>query len=132
MKKIKELSLLVFLLTFIIIVSVWTTSAAAEGPKYDLSKMKQRQVPAYCGDTGFMFETSLELFNELPIAGAEVRTAGMPDAPIIGIITLTYNEDRGSGTVMMTIPAIGETCVLAYGMNWQFYNEIHVEGNESK
>tara|TARA_B100000902_G_scaffold389176_1_gene435902 strand:- start:544 stop:906 length:363 start_codon:yes stop_codon:yes gene_type:complete len=120
MKVIKELRLLIFLLTFIIIVSVATRTGAEEPKMYDTEQMTLRSVPTYCGYTGFMFDTSMNKFNEIPIAGAEVRSAGVPDAPVLGIITITYNEETGSGTVMMTIPAIGETCILAHGLNWNF------------
>ena len=33
---------------------------------------------------------------------------------------------------MMTIPDTGETCILGYGVEWEFYNDILAEGNASK
>ena len=104
-------------------------------PLYDKGKLQVRQVPLYCGYTGFIFQTAFETFGEQPIAGAEVRAKGNPESPVIGLLTFTYNKDNNNGTFMMTIPDTGETCVLGYGMNWEFFpvlKEILDEGNESK
>ncbi len=103
-------------------------------PLYDKGKLQVRQVPLYCGSTGFIFQTAFETFGEEPIAGAEVRAKGNPEAPVVGLLTFTYNKNVNNGTFMMTIPATGETCVLGYGMNWEFFpalKEILDEGNES-
>ena len=55
------------------------------------------------------------------------------------MITFTYNPKWNKGTLLMTIPETGETCILGYGVNWEFYNgfepsgrQILDEGNESK
>ena len=56
MKIIKDLRLLIGLLTFIVIVSITTDTKA--NPYYDPAQLTLRQVPIYCGDTAFMFETS--------------------------------------------------------------------------
>ena len=58
---------------------------------------------------------------------------------LLGIISFSYNEETNSGTLMMSMPTSGETCLLAYGLNWTFFNEtllgnkqILDEDNESK
>ena len=104
-------------------------------PLYDKGKLQVRQVPLYCGYTGFIFQTAFETFGEQPIAGAEVRAKGNPESPVIGLLTFTYNKDNNKGTFMITLPDTGETCILGYGMNWEFFpvlKEILDEGNESK
>ena len=108
-------------------------------PQYDLNFLTPRSVPLFCGDTGFVFQTAFELFGEYPLAGAEVRSQGKLENPVVGVITFTYNPKWNKGTLLMTIPGTGETCVLGYGVNWKFYNgfepsgkQILDEGNESK
>ena len=104
-------------------------------PLYNKDQLKIRQVPLYCGYTGFIFQTAFETFGEQPIAGAEVRAKGNPESPVIGLLTFTYNKDNNKGTFMITLPDTGETCILGYGMNWEFFpvlKEILDEGNESK
>ena len=104
-------------------------------PLYNTDQLKIRQVPLYCGYTGFIFQTAFETFGEQPIAGAEIRAKGNPETPVIGLLTFTYNKDNNKGTFMITLPDTGETCILGYGMNWEFFpvlKEILDEGNESK
>ena len=47
----------------------------------------------------------------------------IPSGEILGLLSFSYNEETNSGTLMMTIPASGETCLLGYGLNWTFFNE---------
>ena len=97
--------------------------------------MTPKPVPLYCGDTSFVFQTAFELFGEVPIAGAEIRSAGDLNNPIIGVLTFTYNKEWKKGTLMMTLPSQFETCILGYGVNWEFFpplKKILDEGNESK
>ena len=62
-------------------------------PLYNTDQLKIRQVPLYCGYTGFIFQTAFETFGEQPIAGAEIRAKGNPETPVIGLLTFTYNKD---------------------------------------
>ena len=94
--------------------------------------LQVRSVPLYCGETAYVFQTAFEMFGEKLIAGAKVKRQGILEAPTIGILSFTYNETRETGTLMMTIPDTGETCILGYGVEWEFYNDILAEGNASK
>ena len=122
--------------TFIgIVYTVFNSLQAEEKPNYDLTQLIPKPIPLYCGDTSFVFQTAFEIFGEVPIAGAEVRSAGDLTKPVIGVLTFTYNEQWNKGTLMMTIPSTFETCILGYGVNWEFFpelKEILDEGNESK
>ena len=118
-----------------IVYTILNSLQAEEEPKYDLTQLTPKPVPLYCGDTSFVFQTAFELFGEVPIAGAEVRSAGDLNNPIIGILTFTYNKEWNKGTLMMTVPSQFETCILGYGVNWEFFpplKEILDEGNESR
>ena len=121
----------ILIILFLAIVYTGLNSLQAEEkPNYDL-----KPVPLYCGDTSFIFQTAFEIFGEVPIAGAEVRNAGDLNNPVIGVLTFTYNKEWNKGTLMMTLPSQMETCILGYGVNWEFFpplKEILDEGNESK
>ena len=103
-----------------------------EGQKPLYLDLQVRQVPLFCGETSYVFQTAFEIFGEKLIAGAKVKRQGILEAPTIGILSFTYNETRETGTLMMTIPDTGETCILGYGVEWEFYNDILAEGNASK
>jgi len=101
-------------------------------PQYDSRKMVQQQIPVFCGDTSFMFETSSKLMEESQILVGEVRRGGTPYGEIIGILSFGHSIERDSGTFFMTIPGLGPngeslTCILGYGMNWVFFDD---EGNK--
>jgi len=104
-----------------IVYTILNSLQAEEKPNYDLTQLTPKPVPLYCGDTSFIFQTAFELFGEVPIAGAEVRSAGDLNAPIVGILTFTYNKEWNKGTLMMTLPSQFETCILGYGVNWEFF-----------
>ena len=96
--------------------------------KYDLNRLIQQQIPVYCGDTGFIFETSSKLMEESQILVGEVRKGGTPYGDVIGILSFGHSIERDSGTFFMTIPGIGPngesmTCILGYGMNWKFFDD---------
>ena len=93
-------------------------------PLYDMSQLKLQQLPMYCGDTAFIFQTAFEIFGEIPIAGAEVRNKGDLNSPVAGILTFTYNEHLNKGTFMITVPRTMQTCILGYGVNWEFFENF--------
>tara|TARA_B110000967_G_C18727544_1_gene480915 strand:- start:413 stop:826 length:414 start_codon:yes stop_codon:yes gene_type:complete len=99
----------------------------------------QVNVPLFCGETAFMFQTSANKMGEVPLMAGEVRELSSQNGKLLGIISFSYNEETNSGTLMMSMPTSGETCLLAYGLNWTFFNEtllgnkqILDEDNESK
>ena len=96
--------------------------------KYDLNRLVQQQIPVFCGDTGFIFETSSKLMEESQILVGEVRNGGQPFGNVIGILSFGHSAERNSGTFFMTIPGIGPngesmTCILGYGLNWKFFDD---------
>ena len=97
-------------------------------PQYDSRKMVQQTIPVFCGDTGFMLETSSTLMEESQILVGEVRKDGTPYGDVIGILSFGHSIERDSGTFFMTIPGLGPkgeslTCILGYGMNWKFFDD---------
>ena len=104
-----------------------------EQPKlYDLNRLIMQQIPVYCGDSTFMFETSSRLMLESQILVGEVRKGGQPFTELLGILSFGHSAERNTGTFFMTIPGIGPngesmTCILGYGSNWSFFDD---EGNK--
>ena len=98
--------------------------------KYDL-KLFTKQIPIYCGDTGFILDTSAQVMLESQILIGEVRQGGQPFGDVMAFYHLVIVYERNSGTFFMTILSIGAngesmTCILGYGMNWKFFDD---EGN---
>ena len=99
--------------------------------KYDLRQLFTKDIPVYCGETQMVLDTSAQIMLESQILIGEVRQGGQPFGDVIGILSFGHSVERNSGTFFMTIPGIGAngeslTCILGYGMNWQFFDD---EGN---
>ena len=99
--------------------------------KYDLRQLFTKEIPVYCGETQMVLDTSAQIMLESQILIGEVRQGGQPFGDVIGILSFGHSVERNSGTFFMTIPGIGAngesmTCILGYGMNWQFFDD---EGN---
>ena len=96
--------------------------------KYNLDRLYQQNIPAYCGETNFVFKTSENLMLESQILVGEVRVQGQPENDIIGILSFGHSVERNSGTFFMTLPGVGPmgtsiTCIIGYGLNWQFFDD---------
>ena len=133
MKKIYKhlVALTVIFVTMLIMGIIYSVQNTAKADHIPTFALKERQVPVFCGDTAYVFQTAFETFGEQLIAGAKINEGGQPDTKVIGVLSFTYNPDLHTGSLMITIPDTGETCILGYGRDWEFYG-ILAEGNVSK
>ena len=110
-------------ITIIIILFCFIYNSLNAKDHWDQDQLKQVSVPLFCGETSFMFQTSTNKMGEVPLMAGEIREFSIPSGEILGLLSFSYNEETNSGTLMMTIPESGETCLLGYGLNWTFFNE---------
>ena len=101
------------------------------GPVYDY--LEPTPVPLYCGETAKVFATTTIDFRMKMLGYSEVRNEGRKDGKLLANISIWYNPEKDNGVVFMTFEEydIG-TCILGYGVEWEFYNDILAEGNASK
>tara|TARA_B100000768_G_C10919031_1_gene224828 strand:- start:33 stop:440 length:408 start_codon:yes stop_codon:yes gene_type:complete len=131
LKTILKITIIITLFCFI-----YKSLNANEHSEY--KELEVLKVPLYCGETSFVFTTSLNIFDETPVMAGEVRYGAMPDGELLGILSFGYNELTNRGTLFMTLPTSGQTCLLGYGLNWTFFNDtimgkkILDEDDESK
>tara|TARA_R100000656_G_scaffold121957_1_gene97252 strand:- start:111 stop:482 length:372 start_codon:yes stop_codon:yes gene_type:complete len=119
---------LLILLWILIPLSVYSsiTSALNEEiadintPAIDVSQLEQKNMQLWCGDDEYMFNTIEKTFKEKPIAVGEVRIGGKLDNPVVGMLVFTYNAFTNRGTMLLSIPEAGKTCLLSHGVNWSF------------
>jgi len=130
----KTIKLIIIVIFFLFI---YKSLDANEHPEYK-EQLEVLKVPLYCGETSFVFTTSLNIFDEMPIMAGEIRYGARPDGELLGILSFGYNELTNRGTLFMTLPTSGQTCLLGYGLNWTFFNDtimgkkILDEDDESK
>ncbi len=86
----------------------------------DTSPLEQKNIQLLCSNDEYMFNTIEKTFKEKPIAVGEVRFEGKVDNPLMGMLVFTYNAFTNRGTILLSVPETGETCLLAHGVNWTF------------
>ena len=145
MKKIYKhiLALTVIFVTLLImgiIYSVTNTAKANEHPVFPPDSMQQTMSPIFCGEANVVYGHATNIFKQEPIAWANVPSKGDPNTPAIAWLSFWYSEETNTGSMFLTVLQNGETCLMGYGMKWEFdvdalldiVNESFVEDNESK
>ena len=91
-------------------------------PKGDLFGQQgvvKKPVPVYCGPTEMMLKTVTTQFKNEPLVVGKVITA---TGETVAMVTVFVHTDHTSDmSVLMTMLNTGETCVLAYGRELDWY-----------
>jgi len=97
--------------------------ATPDGPLYEQPGMIKKPVPVYCGPTEFMFNTAIEKFNQEPLVVSKVIIPQTGE--LIAMLTVFVHKDKTRDmSVLMTTLDRNETCVLGYGVELMFYDEV--------
>ena len=99
----------------------------APQPKFQYEGLVEQPIPVYCGISEFVLDTSGKMMGESQIAIGQIRKGGQPFGDLLGILSFGHNPERNSGTFIMTMPGMGPngesvSCILGYGLDWQFFN----------
>ena len=138
---IKNITGILSVLLFLgIIYAVLNTAQSTEHPVFPPDAMKQVMSPIFCGEANVVYGHATNTFKQKPIAWANVTSNGDPSTPPIAWVSFWYSEKTDSGSMFLTVLQNGETCLMGYGMKWEFdidalldiVNESFVEDNESK
>ena len=91
-----------------------------DGPLYDTPGLMKNPVPVYCGPTEFMLDTAVKTFNQEPLVVGKVIIPQTGE--LIAMLTVFVNKDKQFDmSILMTQLTRDETCVLAYGVDLDFY-----------
>ena len=92
-------------------------------PKGDLFGQQgviKKPVPVYCGPTEMMLNAVTTQFKNEPLVVGKVITA---TGETVAMVTVFVHTDHQYDmSVLMTMLNTGETCVLAYGRELDWYN----------
>ena len=89
-------------------------------PIYDTPGMVKKPVPVYCGPTEFMLDTAVKKFNQEPLVVGKVIIPQTGE--FVAMVTVFVHKDKKKDmSVLMTMFTRDETCVLAYGVDLDFY-----------
>ena len=137
---IKNITGILSVLLFLgIVYAVLNTAQSTEHPVFPPDAMKQVMSPIFCGEAETVYGHATNTFKQKSIAWANVTSNGDPSTPPIAWVSFWYSEKTDSGSMFLTVLQNGETCLMGYGMKWEFdidalldiVNESFVEDNES-
>jgi hypothetical protein len=122
MKFIKILGVVIFVYCCLGIFNI----AKAETPDGDPPIYEQpglMKKPVYCGPTEFMLRTVTENFNNEPLVVGKVIIPQTGE--LVAMLTVFVHKDKKFDmSVLMTMLDKDETCVLGYGVELMFYDEV--------
>ena len=122
MKFIKILGVVIFVYCCLGIFNI----AKAETPDGDPPIYEQpglMKKPVYCGPTEFMLRTVTENFNNEPLVVGKVIIPQTGE--LVAMLTVFVHKDKKFDmSVLMTMLDKNETCVLGYGVELMFYDEV--------
>ena len=124
MKFIKILGVVIFVYCCLGIFNIAKAETPdGDPPIYETPGMIKKPVPVYCGPTEFMFNTAIEKFNQEPLVVGKVIIPQTGE--LIAMLTVFVSKDRKFDmSVLMTHLTRDETCVLGYGVELMFYEEV--------
>ena len=120
----KKLSILLITILF---VSCTFKVKAAEHEGFTDNTFKMTPVPTYCGATVQVLYQIMNTFRMRFVMSGEVRSGGLPDGAMIGATSFWYNEKTNKGIYAMTMQDTGLTCMLAYGINMKFEEDMMLD-----
>jgi len=95
-------------------------------------------IPVYCGSSFEVLLTTMNTFNMSFVGSGDVREQGNEEGRLLGTLSFWYNADIHKGVFYLTVPASANTCLLGYGVDWQFDTDVLLDivneeiANESK
>ena len=116
----------ILIILFLAIIYTGLNSLQAETPEgkppiYETPGLLKK--PVYCGPTEFMLRTVTEEFNNEPLVVGKVLIPQTGE--LVAMLTVFVHKDKKFDmSVLMTMLDKDETCVLGYGVELMFYDEV--------
>tara|TARA_R100000008_G_C3484023_1_gene115309 strand:- start:10 stop:441 length:432 start_codon:yes stop_codon:yes gene_type:complete len=138
MKKIIKIALGVFLIGFFLGIVYSALNKAQSKEIFPPGLLTMQPIPVYCGPSFEVLLTTMNTFNMSFLGSGDVRHQGNEEGRLLGTLSFWYNADIQKGVFYLTVPASANTCLLGYGIDWQFDTDVLLDivneeiANESK
>ena len=86
--------------------------------------MTIQPVPAHCGNSFEVLLVTMKNFGMKFVGSGDVREKGLDTGALLGTMSFWHNEMSKKGVFYMTVPMTNQTCLLSYGVNWQFDENV--------
>lgn len=95
-----------------------------EHPLFPPGVLTTQQVPIFCGPGPLVFSYAGNLFEQEAIAWSNVRQKGDRNSEVFAWVSFWYSVENSTGSIFLTVKETGETCLMGYGMEWIFDEEL--------
>ncbi len=118
------IKLFLSLWVILIVLGSLNKTLADDHPLFPDGVMRTTQVPIFCGSGPVVFSYATSIFKQKSVAWSDVRTNGDPNTEPFAWVSFWYSPELNNGSMFLTIAETGETCLMGYGMNWNFDTEM--------
>ncbi len=100
---------------------------AGEGPEFLPNTIHPIQVPMMCGESTTVLTQIVNGFQMKSLAAGQVKAGGDLDGVDIGVISFWIHPTLEFGGMLMTIRESNLTCLLGYGVNWEWDTDLMID-----
>ena len=118
------IKLFLSLWVILIVLGFLNKTLADDHPLFPDGVMRTTQVPIFCGQGPVVFSYATSIFKQKSVAWSEVTQNGDPNTEPFAWVSFWYSPELNNGSMFLTIAETGETCLMGYGMNWNFDTEM--------
>jgi len=118
------IKLFLSLWVILIVLGFLNKALADDHPLFPNGVMRTTQVPIFCGPGSTVFGYASSLFKQQSVAWSDVRQNGDPNSESFAWVSFWYSSELKNGSMFLTIAETGETCLMGYGMDWNFDTEL--------
>ncbi len=124
-KAIRYISGIALIMVFLgLVYAVLNEAQSEEHPLFPDGVMTTTQVPIFCGSGPTVFAYASSIFKQKSIAWSDVKASGDPNSETFAWVSFWYSSELNNGSVFLTIRETGQTCLMGYGMDWIFDEEL--------
>ena len=127
LKQIKKGLYAAGLISIFLLYVMFNKAVADEGPEFLPNTIHPIQVPMMCGESTTVLTQIVNGFKMKSLAAGQVKYAGDLDGDSIGVISFWIHPTLEFGGMLMTIRESNLTCLLGYGVDWQWDTDLMID-----
>ena len=127
LKQIKKGLYAAGLISIFLLYVMFNKAVADEGPEFLPGTIYPIQVPMMCGESTTVLTQIVNGFQMKSLAAGQVKAGGDLDGVDIGVISFWIHPTLEYGGMLMTIKEGNLTCLLGYGVNWEWDTDLMID-----
>jgi len=127
LKQIKKGLYVAGLISIFLLYVMFNKAVADEAPEFLPGTLMPIQVPMACGESTTVLTQIVNGFKMKSLAAGQVKAGGDLEGVDIGVISFWIHPTLEFGGMLMTIKESNLTCLLGYGVDWQWDTDLMID-----